>query len=162
MTIPEVLLCAIFLALALAAIAGFHHNFVTQEKVADTRRLLALLDRGMRVFEQKTGALPDVNAIEASPVVEVLLTEREVMDVLDDASVFLLYREDEGVECRDAWGTPIRYIPAAAATPALARRIRLAGGRPIFESAGPDRDFGDAEPQRASDNIASDEPTAGL
>jgi hypothetical protein len=37
-------------------------------------------------------------------------------------------------------------------------------GVPVFESAGPDRDFGDNSDARQADNIRSDEPldTAGL
>jgi hypothetical protein len=64
--------------------------------------------------------------------------------------------------CVDAWSTAIRIITTGNVADVQGRRLELAGGGAIFESAGPDRDFGDDSPVRQMDNMSSDDPSVAL
>ncbi|MCG3138088.1 MAG: hypothetical protein HJJLKODD_01946 [Phycisphaerae bacterium] len=56
----------------------------------------------------------------------------------------------------DPWGRPLRYWTAAFAREELLNRIQMDQSIPIFQSAGPDGQFGNDDPATRSDNIASD------
>lgn len=53
---------------------------------------------------------------------------------------------------RDPWGTPLRCLTVDSASPADQQAVAANGGRPIFESAGPDRRFGMTDPADQADN----------
>ena len=78
---------------------------------------------------------------------------------LEAIPVRLLYAADDGrIACRDPWGRRLRYLTALIADTEGKRRVARNGGRPIFESAGPDGRFGQSTDPATADDIRSDEP----
>ena len=155
MTLPEVALLAIIIALALAAVTGIHGYLVNKAKEKSTVSLLEKLNRSTLIYHAEYRTYFPSTTLTTGPVVETYLKLPECASSFDNVSEFLLDRS--AFSCKDAWGTPIRYIPVNISVPALAQRVKMAGDIPLFESAGPDRNFGDESAEQQSDNLRSDE-----
>jgi type II secretory pathway pseudopilin PulG len=164
MTFWELLLAVVVLALTLAAITGLYARLVDQAKIRDTTRMIAALARAVELYHEAAGDYPECPAGPADAVIERLLTLPQCARIIESAapqgSQRLGVASAPARFSRDAWGTPLRYVSPSAVLPFFSERIRLAGGVPIFESAGPDLRFGDTDTMRQPDNIRSDEPLA--
>ena len=156
MTLPEVALLAITVALALAVVTGIHGYLVKKAKEKSMAALLEKLTRSTLIYHAEYGVYIPSTTLTADPVVKTYLKQPECASSFDNVSEFLLDRST--FTCKDAWGTPIRYIPVNISVPSLAQRVKMAGDIPLFESAGPDRSFGDDSLGQQSDNLRSDGP----
>jgi Tfp pilus assembly protein PilE len=156
-SVMEMVLITALLGAVLVLISGIYEHWLTRARVADTRVLLARLCAATELAR-----LDAPNAAPAptrtSDLVRRLCAAPESAALLAELSPHLLNCEAAVPRCVDAWGTPIRFISPASVDSELQRRIQLAAGRAIFESAGPDRDFGERNPTRRIDNLRSDEP----
>jgi len=166
-TLPEMTLAVVLLAGLLALVAAAYNHVLTRARVDDTRVLLARL-RGAAIRLEGVSAENGENPVPGVSLLEALCREPTAAVMLRDISPNLWRCIDEKAAgarlayCVDAWGTPIRVITAAGLDATTDRRLQLAGGDAIFESAGPDREFGDENSIHAMDNIGSDDPSAAV
>jgi hypothetical protein len=153
----EIILAAVLLAGGLAITAGAYHHVVTRARVGDTQVLLAGLGRATAALPEDV-ALSVLAAADDRHLLDALCADRQALAALQGVSPYLWKCAEGAATCVDAWGTPLRIITRSTADAAFDQRLQLAGGGAIYESAGPDRDFGDAGPARRMDNLRSDDP----
>jgi type II secretory pathway pseudopilin PulG len=160
MTFIEFLLACALAGLLLAGAAGLYDHYLDKSKIEAARSLIAALARAASLYHESTGAYPPgridagcdraLIALHASP---------RPAQTLKGVSGPWLAAVNGLPRCVDPWGREVRYLTDLTEVAAYRRRLIQNGGVPIFESAGPDRDFGDSEPGDQSDNIRSDEPS---
>ena len=125
----------------------------------DSKRDLALrmlwdLDHALARYRRATGFYP-VTRGAGSDIPEVIdLLDHEKTRPILDAFPRSLWRGRPRRHLVDPWGTRLRYYPPDSKD----AKVRANGGRPIFESAGPDRLFGDGDLSASGDNLRSDDP----
>jgi len=157
--VVELLLVVGLLALTLSVTAGWYQYVLDRAKGRQAAVMLAALDRSVRAYGQACGVFPPARPDgDMQRMLPMLLSVRPSKDHLRPLAPALLFSVDGRPQCRDPWGTPVRYFTAAIEDPMFQRRVRLNGGVPIFECAGPDRRFGDDDPAEQADNLRSDEP----
>ena len=159
MTLIELLVACTILGGGLLLVAGLYDHYLDQAKAGAARELIAALARAAAVYREATSADPPgrmdtgcdraLRAIRAHPASAAVLKEDSVPRLLTT---------DGLTRCVDPWGIPVRYLTDRSEHPEHRRRILAGGGNPIFECAGPDRDFGDANPPARLDNLRSDDP----
>ncbi len=123
------------------------------------RRMLRDLDKALVRYRRATGSYPTSRGPNSAiPAVVDLMDHEKTRPILEAFPSCL--RSGQGRKpLLDPWGTPLRYLPENSGDPAA----RAGGGRPVFVSAGPDRDFGDQNPAAKENNLRSDDPDpAGL
>jgi len=154
MTLVEMTITVGAVGFLLFLVLGWMATLQEQTKEDLARRMLADLDKALVRYRRATGSYPTLRGPNSTipPVVDLLDQEktRPILEVLPSC-----LRGGPGrVRLLDPWGTPLRYLPADSDNP----RVKANGGRPIFESAGPDRDFGDTNPVALGNNLRSDDP----
>lgn len=117
------------------------------------RRMLADLDQALVRYRRATGSYPTSRGPDSAiPAVVDLMDHEKTRPILEAFPSCL--RSGPGTKpLVDPWGTPLRYLPENSGGPAA----RAGSGRPVFVSAGPDRDFGDQNPVARENNLRSDD-----
>ncbi len=158
-TLPELVLSAALLMLVLAVVAGLYDHYLNDAKVRQMTTLIHDLSEAAALYSQATGAYPrgrdDGACDSALATMQMVPAPAAHLQALGSGLLFL---SDGKLRCVDPWGRPLRYLTARSAQPEHRRRVQANGGVPIFESAGPDRDFGDTDSACQADNICSDDP----
>jgi type II secretory pathway pseudopilin PulG len=114
--------------------------------------LLRDLDIALARYHRATGSYPPSYGPHSAISVTLILKDHERTAPILEALPSSVWRGARTIV--DPWGTPLRYF----ATPADSPMVKANNNRPLFVSAGPDRDFGDANPARIGDNLRSDDP----
>lgn len=158
-TVLEVILVVGVLALAITIVSGLYAHALDRAKTRQATVLIATLDQAVRAYADACGSYPP-GSPDASlrRVLPALLSIPESKRRFATLSGALLFVVDGQPRCRDPWGQRLRCLTDRVAAPESARRVEHNDRVPVFESAGPDRDFGDGDPARRADNIRSDEP----
>ena len=159
MTMPELALSAVMIVGALMLVAGLYEHYLNRAKVRQVSNLIEGLSQAAAVYRETTGAYPPGRwGDTCGPALAGLQMVSASAAQLDKLGSSLLFLADGKLRCIDPWGQPLRYLTDRSAGPERRRRVQDNGEVPIFESAGPDRDFGDADTSRQADNICSDDP----
>jgi len=143
----------VFLAALLVLLAGQMESFRgrLRQRLADEQ--LAVLHEALAVYFLQTGRFPPGRA-DLSPA-----DAWRAMQASRAASVLASWPCPVGTrrrqQPRDAWGRPFRYLSLEHDPD---DRVLKNGHWPIFISAGPDGDFGDADASAESDNRRTNEP----
>ncbi|UCG17477.1 MAG: hypothetical protein JSV19_05490 [Phycisphaerales bacterium] len=158
-TVLEIILVVGVLALAITIVSGLYTHALDRVKTRQATVLIATLDQAVRAYADACGSYPR-GSPDASlrRVLPALLSIPESKRRLAALSPALLFVVDGQPRCHDPWGQQLRCLTDRVAAPASARRVENNDRVPVFESGGPDRDFGDNDPARRADNIRSDEP----
>lgn len=157
LTLPEFLLVLGGMGVALVIVAGAIRHVRDDAKVAQTHRFLSRLDRALSVYHKAHASYP-AGGLDAGSAdcLAALKADPSAWSVLDGLSPRLIARPaGKPRYFQDGWGTPLRYITAAGSS-SMQDRVAVHDGRPIFESAGPDRDFGHRDLAGLTDNLATD------
>ena len=159
MTRPELVLIAGLTILVLLVVAGLYDHYLNRAKVRQMTELVRGLSQAAALYAEATGEQPRGRADdECDPVLAALQMVPAPSAHMQTLGSRLLFLSDGKLRCIDPWGRSLRYLSVNSERPEHRRRTEANGGIPIFESAGPDRDFGDHDSARQADNIASDDP----
>lgn len=154
MTLIEMGLTAVATSLVLFLLIGWMGS-VRQDSQRDLcLRELSDLDKALVRYRRAEEVYPAATSGNAIHLVLNALSVHARTKPILDAFPRRLWREGEPRVLLDSWGTPLRLLVDEDKNPA----VKLNGGRPIFVSAGPDRDFGDENPAAVGDNLRSDDP----
>ncbi len=144
MTLVEMAVVVLLIGIALFLLAGLARATRQQAKKDLARRLLCSLDQAMTVYIQRYGSPPPGDPSgSADRAIAALLSYKPSGAKLDGLPSVL--RRTERNILVDPWGTPLRYVTANHTSAVMRRRIATNKGLGIFDSAGPDRQFGPAE-----------------
>jgi hypothetical protein len=159
MTRPELVLLTAAIMLALWTVAGLYNYYLNEAKVAQVRVLLEGLGQAAAAHAEVTGTYPPGRPDDASgPALLALQRVDASAARIEELRSPLLFFSHGKLRCVDPWGTSLRYLTAESDHLEHRRRVQFNGDVPIFESAGPDRDFGDTVSARRVDNICGDDP----
>jgi type II secretory pathway pseudopilin PulG len=152
MTLVEMAIVGMVVGAGLFLLTGWMSTFRQSSKRDLAIRLLRDLDIALARYHRATGAYPPSYGPHSAISATLILRDHERTAPLLDALPPSLWRDARIIV--DPWGTPLRYH----ATPEDSPLVKANNNRPLFVSAGPDRDFGDASPARLGDNLRSDDP----
>ena len=159
MTLPELILIAALTMLVLLVVAGLYDHYLNKAKVQQVTELVHGLGQAAVLYTEATGGYPRGRADGAcAPVLAAMQVAPAPAAHIQSIGSGLMFLSDGKLRCVDPWGRPLRYRWARSVRREHRRRVETNGGIPIFESAGPDRDFGDNDSAHQADNIASDDP----
>jgi len=151
----ELVAVAVLLAAVLLLLARVVEHARTKAKRELAVRVLASLDAALQAYREAHGVWPPGRSDgDASACLAVLCADPATEPARRRLPKSWRQACEQAGVCADPWGTPLRYVTEAR-DPA---RVLANGGRPFFECAGPDRDFGDADLARRLDNILTNEP----
>ncbi len=161
MTRVELLLVYVVLALAAVLLAGVNRYVQREAKCRLAEDMLLTLRESLPAYHEAVGRYPaEQPDRDAERAIAALLSESASAEILKRWPLALPHGPGNGIQLVDPWGTRFRYLirddsvtigPQGSAKPP-------AGTVPLFESAGPDCDFGDTDGSRAKDNLSSDIP----
>lgn len=155
MTLIEMTITVFLAGLLFFLLIGWMESVRDRAKEDLAVHLLADLDNALARYRRDTGFYPVARGPDSAiPVVIDLLDHPRSRDVIQSFPACLWRGPDAQRRLIDPWGTPLRYLSTDSKDPSVATN----GGRPIFVSAGPDRDFGDVDVARSGDNLRSDDP----
>ncbi len=161
MTRVELLLVYVVLALAAVLLAGVNRYVQREAKCRLAEDMLLTLRESLTAYHETMGRYPaeqpDHNAERA---IAALLLEPASAEILEHWPVVRTSIPGNGLQLVDPWGARFRYLVRDDSV-AVGKEKSVkppAGTVPLFESAGPDRGFGDAVGSRAKDNLSSDIP----
>ncbi len=161
MTRVELLLVYVVLALAIVLLAGVNRYVQREAKCRLAEDMLLTLRESLPAYHEAVGRYPaeqpDHNAERA---ISALLSESASAEILKRWPLARTRVPGSGLQLVDPWGTRFRYLirDDRAAFGAQGSAKPPAAAVPLFESAGPDREFGDADGSWAKDNLSSDIP----
>jgi len=146
MTLVEMAVVVLLLGIVLFLLDGLARTTRERAKKELAIRALRTLDDAMSSYEQRFGCPPPGRPDGAADqAITALLNYAPSRAKLDGLPAVLRRTEGRLKRLVDPWGTPFRYVTPAHDSPAMRARVAGNGGRPIFDSAGPDRQFGLAE-----------------
>lgn len=154
MTLVETVLTVSVLSVGLFLVVGWMSSIRKDAKHDLTVRMLADLDMALARYRRATGVYPASRGPESAISAVVDLLDHEKSRPLIEAFPPSLRKGPNRYNLIDSWGTPLRYLGPDSDDP----KVVANGGRPVFISAGPDRDFGKSDPSRLGDNLRSDDP----
>ncbi|HPF39819.1 MAG TPA: type II secretion system protein [Phycisphaerae bacterium] len=154
MTLIETVLTVSVLSVGLFLVVGWMSTLREDAKHDLTVRMLADLDNALARYRRATGVYPPSRGPESAISAVVDLLDHEKSCPVIEAFPHSLRKGPNRYNLIDSWGTPLRYLGPDSTDP----KVLANAGRPVFISAGPDRDFGDSEPARLGDNLRSDDP----
>lgn len=154
MTLIEMTLTAFATSLALFLLVGWMGTVRQRAKTDLCLRLLADLDKALVRYKRAEGIYPAGTGDTAVESVLTALASYERTKPIFDAFPPSVWNNEKPRQLLDPWGTPMRYLADESKYPA----VQVNGSRPIFASAGPDRDFGDNNAAAIGDNLRSDDP----
>jgi type II secretory pathway pseudopilin PulG len=153
MTLVEMAIAILLTAGGLYLLTGWMSGFQEKTKRDLAIRLLSDLDKALSRYHRATGSYPPAtepfSAMNATVYFLDLDRTRPILESLPDG----LWRGPGKRILIDPWGTPLQYHSGSNSVIARAN-----SGKPVFVSAGPDRDFGAEDPARLGDNLRSDDP----
>lgn len=158
LTLVEMAVVVLLLGIALFLLAGLARTTRRQAKRQLAVRMLCALDEAMTLYIQHYKSPPpgDPDGSADRAVAALLNYDPSNVRLADLPSV--LRRNQAMTEALvDPWGTPLRYVTADHASAMMRNRITANAGRPIFDSAGPDRRFGPAEGRSEGPDIWGEE-----
>ncbi len=161
MTRVELLLVYVVLALAAVLLAGVSRYVQREAKCRLAEDMLLTLRESLPAYHEAVGRYPTEQPNHnAEPAIAALLSESASAEILKSWPLALTRMPGNGLRLVDPWGTRFRYVirDDIATIGTLGSAKPPAGTVPLFESAGPDREFGDADGARAKDNLSSDIP----
>lgn len=157
MTLIEMAITVFVISVGLFLLTGWMTSLREAAKEDLALRILADLDETLARYRRDTGSYPTSRGPGSDiPAILDLVAHDKTRPILE-AFPGHLWRGPGGTGMRhlvDPWGTPFRYLPPNSDDP----RVIANGGRPLFVSAGPDRDFGDHDIAMIGDNLRSDDP----
>ena len=157
MTLLELVLAYLVLALILSGLVGLGAYVQREAKIRQAQEMVMLLRDATIAYHQTRSEYPH-GLVDGDPqsALQSLLEETASAARLSawpgKQSATNTVLED----LKDPWGRDWRYWAIARADSHYRERLATEHGLPIFESAGPDGRFGLKEPIYRSDNIASD------
>ena len=155
LTIVESATLILLLIAVLYALVGATDYVRRGLKRAQCARLLRALDHTLTGYQVAEGDFPPGAPDRQSRRCLQVLTTHPSFAALRQTLPPVLRDDRPGrAALTDPWSRPLRYITAASDP----GRANANAGRPVFESAGPDRHFGDTDPGATLDNLATDEP----
>ncbi len=156
MTLVEMIITVVVLGISLFLLTGWIGSLRESVKEALAMRILADLDDALARYRRATGDYPRSRGPGSDiPAVLDLVAHEKTRPILERFPSHV-WQGPGGSKRRlvDPWGTVMRYLPPDSDD----ERVKANGGRPLFVSAGPDRDFGDGNPSAVADNLRSDDP----
>lgn len=155
MTLIEMTITVFVISVLLFLLTGWMTQVREGAKEGLAVRMLADLDKALARYRRATGYYPVPRGTDSAiPVGLDLLDHPRTRDIILAFPKSLWRGPDAQRRLVDPWGTPLRYLPPNSTDPAVLAN----GGRPIFVSAGPDRDFGDVDIAALGNNLRSDDP----
>jgi len=154
MSAIRVLLSVCVTGLLLFFLVGWMTTLQGETKEELARRMLRDLDQALVRYRRATGSYPTSRGPNSAIPAVVDLIDHEKTRPILGAFPSCLKRGPGRKRLVDPWGTPLRYLPETSADPSANSN----SGRPVFVSAGPDRDFGDRNPAARENNLRSDDP----
>ncbi len=157
MTFVELVIAVVVVVLFVSVLLGATRSVRRSAKRAQAVQLVAGLEKALSAYQAEHEVYPSGDeAGNAAGALHALLGDRGPLP--EGVDPVLVIRDRGRRTVRDPWGTRLRYITDRYAAEPDRATINLT--RPVFVSAGPDRDFGDDDPTHNSDNIASDDQAA--
>ena len=158
MTLVEMAVSVLLLGIVLFLLAGLARTTRQRAKKQLTCRLLCSLDTALGAYVDRYKAPPPgVPDGSADRAIAALLAYGASSAELDGLPGVLRTTKGEVKTLVDPWGTPLRYVTGEHESPAMRDRVATNGGRPLFDSAGPDRRFGPTEDRPDGSDIWGDE-----
>ena len=157
----ELLLVYVVLALAAVLLAGVNRYVQREAKCRLAEDMLLTLRESLPAYHEAVGRYPaEQPDHDAERAIAALLSESASAEILENWPLARTHGPENRLQLVDPWGTRFRYLipDDRAALGAQGAAKPPAGTVPLFESAGPDREFGDADRSRAKDNLSSDIP----
>jgi hypothetical protein len=154
MTFLEMNIAVLVLGGSLFLLAGWMRREREAAKHDLAVRMLVDLDKALVRYQRAEGQYPQTFGPDSAISVTVILADHERCRPILDSLPNCLWERRQRRVLVDPWGMPLRYHSEKSKHPEVAAN----GGRPVFESAGPDRDFGDLDPSAVGDNLRSDDP----
>ncbi len=161
MTRVELLLVYVVLALAAVLLAGVNRYVQREAKSRLAEDMLLTLRESLPAYHDAVGHYPTEQPnLNAEGAIAALLSESASAEILERWPLALPHGPGNGLQLVDPWGTRFRYLirDDSVAIGTQGSMKPPAGTVPLFESAGPDREFGEADGSRAKDNLSSDIP----
>lgn len=154
MTLIEMTITVCLMGVALFLLNGWMSSLRTEAKHDLARRMLADLDEALVRYRRATGSYPASRGPDSAIPAVVDLLDHDKTRPIIESFPHHLWSGPGRHQLVDPWGTPLRYFALETDSP----RVAANGGRPLFVSAGPDRDFGDKRHAAVGDNLGSDDP----
>lgn len=154
LTLVETLLTIGATGVTLFLVSGWMSGLRSDAKRDLAARELRDLDVAMVRYRRATGRYPIDYGEESRISAVVHLLDHPKSRPLIEALPQVLKQGANGATLVDPWGTPLRFLGPQSNDP----KVITNDGRPVFISAGPDRDFGDDTPAGLGDNLRSDDP----
>ncbi len=154
MTLIEMAIAVLIIGAGLFLLVGW-----TRDLQADARRNLAVrllseLDKALAQYHRANDRYPMSPGPNSANWVTVALLDfertRQTLDKLPPS----VWRSPGQRVLVDPWGTALKYYPETQNSP----YVKANNGRPVFVSAGPDREFGDEDASKIGDDLRSDDP----
>ncbi len=161
MTRVELLLVYVVLTLAVVLLAGVNGYVQREAKCRLAEDMLLTLRESLPAYHEAVGEYPaEQHDHDADRAIAALLSESASAETLKRWPLALPHGPGNGIQLVDPWGTRFRYLirDDSVTIGAQGSSKPSAGTVPLFESAGPDREFGDTDGSRAKDNLSSDIP----
>ncbi len=156
MTLIETAVTIFLLSVGLFLLTGWTGMLRAEAKRDLAVRMLADLDQALARYRRASGSYPSWRGADSDiPAVVDLLDHDKTRPILESFPR-TLWRGPDRYRLVDPWGTPLRYFPPDSTDPKVLANER----KPLFESAGPDRDFGDSVVAAIGDNLRSDDAGA--
>jgi len=154
MTFVELILAVLMTTALLFLLIGWMSNLRRTAKVELARTVLAHLDIALARYHRAHDQFPPVERSDTTQAAVVQLLNNERTRPIIESLPESVRRGPGGRNLVDPWGTPLRYLSESDNS----EYVKANEGRPIFVSAGPDRDFGDHDRACIGDNLRSDDP----
>lgn len=146
MTLVEMAVTVLLLGIALFLLAGLARTTRQKAKKQLAVRALVVLDDALSAYEQRYGKPPAGRPDgSAEKVIAALFAYGPSSAKLELLPAVLHRGQGPTRSLVDPWATPFRYVTSAHALPAMRARVAGNAGRPIFDSAGPDRRFASSD-----------------
>jgi type II secretory pathway pseudopilin PulG len=154
MTLIEMAVAVLLIGVGLFLLVGWTRNLQMDARKTLAVRLLAELDKALAQYHRANDRFPIAPQPNAAVRVTIALLDFErTRQTLDDLPPSV-WRGPGQRLLVDPWGTPLQYYSETDES----RYVLGNNGRPVFVSAGPDRDFGDHDISKIGDNLRSDDP----
>jgi|GEM_PF-1013794 len=154
LTLVETLLTIGLTGVTLFLVSGWMSGLRSDARRDLAVRMLRDLDVALVRYRRDTGQYPVGYGDDSRISAVVHLLDHPKSRSLIDAFPALLKKGPNDATLVDPWGTPLRFLGPDSDDP----KVITNDGRPVFISAGPDRDFGDHSPAGLGDNLRSDDP----
>ena len=154
MTFVELILAVLVTTALLFLMIGWMSNLRQTAKTDLARTMLAHLDIALARYHRANDQFPPVKGSDSTQSAVVQLLNHERTRPVIESLPASVRRGPGGRNLVDPWGTPLRYFSESEDSPF----VKANEGRPVFISAGPDRDFGDHDAACIGDNLRSDDP----